>query len=58
MAAESDREPNIADFQHFDGADIVASRRNDAKVGMVVHSSSLDTREADTEGSGVQGHPI
>lgn len=45
-------------FQHFDGAEIVALRRSDAKAGMVVHASSLDTMEVDAEGSGTQGHPI
>ena len=32
-------------LQCSDGTDIVALRRNDTKVGMVVHAFSLDTRE-------------
>lgn len=46
------------DFQRFDGVEIVALRRNDAKVGLVVQVSSLDTREVYAEGSGIQGHSI
>lgn len=44
------------DFQHCDGTEIVAFRRNDAKVGVVAHASNLGNREVEAEGSGVRGH--